>query len=113
MTRTHASDGPNDVEWLMAEMERAGVTAKARERLLLLLVQVVEHRGLKRAELKAALRMHITSSLLAQCSATEARRRLPALLGVGKSQANRTLARALSQRTARTFAFEQENHDAG
>ena len=112
MTRAHASDGPDDVQWLMAEMERAGVTAKARERLLLLLAQVAERRGLKRSELKAALRMHVTSSLLAQCTATEARRRLPALLGVSRSTAYVVVQEALQQRTVRRFAFGQGD-DAG
>lgn len=111
MTRSHASDGPNDVQWLMAEMERAGVTPKARERLLLVLIQVVDRRGLRRAELKAALRSHITTSILAQCSASEARRRLPALLGVSKRTAEMAVAKALNERTVRAFAFEGADVD--
>lgn len=108
MTRSHASDGPNDIQWLMAEMERAGVGAKARERLLLVLAQIVQGRGLRRAELKAALRAHVTSSLLAQGSATEARRRLPALLGVSRSTAYLVVEQALQQRAARSFAFDRD-----
>lgn len=112
MTRSHASDGPNDIQWLMAEMERAGVGAKARERLLLVLAQIVQGRGLRRAELKAALRAHVTSSLLAQGSATEARRRLPALMGVSKATAERWVSSALNERRLRAFAFGQEGTDA-
>lgn len=97
MTRNdHRADGPSDIDWLLLEMEREGLRRSQVERLLQLLAQITDGRGLRRCEVRAALRRHVAGSMLQITDATDARRRLPALLQVSKRTAERAVAAALS-----------------
>lgn len=103
MTEPHSV---TDLQWLLSEMERSGVSAPARERLLRLLVQVAEGGGLRVRELRATLRMHVAQQVLdSTASVQEARRRIAGLTDCTPRHANRLVSTILAQRTARLFAF--------
>lgn len=101
------SDSRTEVDFLVSELVRAGLPYATRHRILALTCQAVVGRGLRRSELKNALRAHVVGSLFAQgMTAREVRARIPAELGVSKRTAERYVMQALCQRTARLWAFE-------
>lgn len=101
------SECREDAAWLVAGMEREGISRKAQERLLILLHQLVDGPLLCRAQLKSVLRIRVAAGLLqAGCAPSDVRRRLPALLSVSKRTAERTVTAALAQRTARDWASQ-------
>ena len=60
MTRSDAlAGGRSDVDWLIDEMERQGVPKAGQERLLALISEIIQRGGLRRREVRAALRMHV------------------------------------------------------
>lgn len=66
MTRNdHHAAGREDLEWLIAEMEREGIPRGLRERFRSVITDIIETGGARRCEMRTALRAHVAGQAVA------------------------------------------------
>lgn len=98
MTRSDAmAGGRSDVDWLIDEMERHDVPKTVQERLLALISEISQRGGLRRCEVRAALRLHVAGARVADDLpvADDATLAAVAVLNPGTLRRAQRLARAV------------------